>query len=375
MEQLNLNRHTDVKPNAECYKYVLQAISNSKPKFFGKGGNKVSTILSTMEADGLHPDSACYSHAIRIWCNASQYNESPLTQRFEDAIQAQAVLKQMHEMYHRSGSVEVRPTTYDYNNVIRALSRCNINGAVERVEELLTKMENKYHDGDALLMPDRESYMTAIFAWKNSPDVGMRVDGARAIFERMIKQYKNGNHSCKPTVESYNALITLCRNHKFVEGTDEDRRKAFECVVDTVNKMRLSEEIEFNSMTYNLLLYVFGTLLEKGSKEQGKVIESTFQKCCADGLVDDKVLTAIQRVAPYDVYRRCVLYSATKDSTEAKGLYLPEEWSANIIGARPVIPFSMDGNFTNVRNKELSERKMRRLRTRKNQRILQGGRM
>ena len=376
MEALNLNRYTDVKPNTECYKYVLQAISNANIKHLPSGGEIVNQILSTMETDGLVPNSDCFSYAIKTWCNKALYNESTPQQRFKDAIQARTVLRKMDQMYYRSGSIEVRPTTYDYSNVIETFSKCSsYSGAVEAAESLLNIMEQKYQDGDVFLMPTSENYVSIIAAWKNSPDVEMRVDGAKRVFELMKKQYQNGNHACKPTVEAYNAIITVCRSVEFADAGDENKRKALECVVDTINEMQATKEIKMNAMTYNLTLNAFCNLLEKGSREQVKAIESVFSKCCAEGLVDKRVLHKMQRYAPHDIYRRSVLKHASKESNRARGLYLPQEWSRKINGDRPVIPFSMDGNYRSERKHEMSERKMRRLRKRKNQRLLQGGRM
>ncbi len=297
-------------------------------------------------------------------------------ERLKYAIEAQSVLERMEEMYYRSGSVVVRPTTLDYNNVITALSKCGASGAAQRAERLLAKMESKYHDGDVLLMPNSESYIKTMLAFKNSRNVEEHVDGCRAIFERMVAQYQNGNHACKPTVESYNTLIMLCGSYNFVDAKEEDKRKALECVVDTVNKMRASDEVELNAMTHHMLLCSFGNLLPRASREQAKAVESIFMKCRADGFVDNRVLKTFHRVAPYDVFRRCAVHYAKQEnsSDSTKGLYLPLDWSRNITGKRPIIPMSGDGNFAGARQSILNERKMRRLRTRKNQRLLQGGR-
>jgi len=372
MEELNLNRYTDVKPNTDCYRYVLQAICNSRIKYLPSAGEKVNQILSTMENDGMVPDSACFSYAIKTWCKMALNNESTPEQKYQHAVQAESLLKRMDEMYFRSGSIEVRPTAHDYYNVMEAFTKSRYTGAMERAEALLKAMEDKYHDGDALLMPSSENYRSIIVAWKHSPDVEKRVDGAKRVFERMMKQYQNGNHACKPSVEAYNAIISVCRSADFAEAKDEHKRKALQCVTETISKMRASEEIELNAMTYNLILNAFGNLLENGSREQVKAIESVFSKCCAEGLVDKRVFHKMQRCAPYDVYRRNVLIHASKESDSVGKLYLPKAWSRNITGIRPYIP-SVDGNFVNERNR--NERKMRRLRTRKNQSLLQGGRM
>mmetsp|Transcript_16969 Transcript_16969/g.25346 ORF Transcript_16969/g.25346 Transcript_16969/m.25346 type:complete len:688 (-) Transcript_16969:68-2131(-) len=376
MEALHQNRHTEVQPNEECYRHVLRAISNAKPRHFSVGGKKANEILMKMDSQGLLPDSACYSFVIKTWCNAAMNNGIRPRERLNYAIEAQLMLQEMEERYYRSASILVRPTTSDYNNVIRAMSRCTAKGAAERIEQLLTKMENKYRDGDVFVMPNSESYINAMYCLKNTKDVGEYVDGGKAIFERMETQYQNGNHACKPTVESYNALIKLCGSYDFVNAKDEGKRKALECIVKTLNKMRSSDRVELNSFTHHLLLCAFSNLLPKGSREQARAVESIFLKCCADGFVDNRLLKSFQRVTSNETYRRCVLQYASdeSDTDSPKGLYLPQEWSRNIYGDRPLVPMSRDGNFAAEKHTAINEWKMRRLRSRKNQRLLQGGR-
>jgi len=375
MENLNMNRFTEVKPNAECYKYVLKAISGSRPKFMTDMGELVEILLSDMEKNGLTPDSECFSYAIRTCCKEAHYNSSPPQEVYDDALRAHSILEQMENMYYRSGSVVIRPTSYDYNNVIKAWSMCTINDAAERAETLLTKMENKYNDGDALLMPTKESYVNVITACWQYPTPQMQIDKTMSIFERMLLQYKNGNHSCKPCVESYNRVISVCSSNNFIDASDEDKSKSLKCVLDMVNRMRQSNEVELNSKTYHLLLVAFGTLLEKDSQELAKSVESIFSKCCSEGLVNNKVLRSFKRLAPNDVYRRCVLLNAVRDFASSDGLYLPLEWTRYVDGNRPIVPFTMEGNSMHKQYHAVQEHKMRRLRKRKNQQLLRGGRM
>lgn len=367
------NRHTEIKPNTECYKYLIQAISNSKTKYFASGGDVVNQILSTMITDGLIPDSPCYSYAIRTWVKKARNQDSPPKERFQYAEQAHSVLKEMDEMYHRSGSVEIRPTTHDYNSVIAALANCAVPGAAERAEELLMKMEKKYHDGDVAVMPDVHTYISTIIGWKYCPDVRKRVDGGKRVFDRMKKQYQNGNHACKPTTESYHSIMNICRSYPHQTASDEVKKKALACSIETINEMRQSDNAQVNSKTYNMILNAIGTLLDDGSHAQGRAIESVFTKCCEEGLLDQTVLRRLRNVASHDVYRRCVLERVRKG--ELNVLQLPAAWSRNITGERPTIPLSLDSDYMNQKNFVMKEQRMRQLRSRKNQRLLQGGRI
>ena len=107
---------------------------------------------------------------------------------------------------------------------------------------------------------------------------------------------------------------------------------------------------------------------------QGKAIESVFTKCCEEGLLDSNILWRLRQVSSHDVYRRCVMERVTKGDLNVLQL-LPASWSRNITGERPTIPLSLDSNYINQKNYVLKEEKMRRLRSRTNQRLLQGGRI
>ena len=377
---------SDIKPDVACYKYALHAMSESKAHFIEGLGYQAENILTRMEENALMPDSACFSYAIQTWCNSACRNELTQKEIYEEAGKAHEMLDRMEAMHFRSGSVVVHTSTVDYNKVMRAWSRSSSQWAVSKVERLLSNMEKKYKDGDALMRPNHESYLYAIKTLGNSPDVGDQVDGALAIISRMKEQYKNGNHACEPNVECYNAVIAVCGNRNFNSASETEKRKALKCAIDVVQKMRKNKnkEVQPNSRTYNLGLEAFGVLLDKKSAEYQKVIESVFVKCCNEGLVDDKVIKTFHRIAPYELYRRSILVAASPnvemDGTPISDtLFLPEEWTKNINGStctrRQSVPLAVDGRFVHERSRSVSEHKMRRLRTRQNKIMLQGGRM
>ena len=106
-------------------------------------------------------------------------------------------------------------------------------------------------------------------------------------------------------------------------------------------------------------------------------MENVFVQCCGEGYVDQSVLMQLQVSADTHLYTKLVVLP----SREVEGTkVVPESWTRNIkefmantkLG-RKVLPLSIDGKFTStVAQKEYKMRKMRR---RLNQRILQGGRM
>ena len=138
-----------------------------------------------------------------------------------------------------------------------------------------------------------------------------------------------------------------------------------------------SEECKPNAETYKLLIDACGKLIPKGLEQQ-KALETIFNNCCRDGLVDDRVLRQFKKTAPFDLYQDTILLNA-QTSTDGDGMILPEEWTRNIghrvrtaEGRRPQ-PLSPDVGF--VMTKSMADYKMRRLRSKKNQRLLRGGRL
>jgi len=384
MESLCKNEQTQLRPNLECYKLVLCAISNCKPPHIQGMGDDAERVLSRMEENGLTPDSKCYSYAIKTWSTAAQQNELTTEEIYAFASKANNLLDKMSEMYLKSGTVLIRPTTEDYDNVACAWSKCQLNGVAEKVEKLLRKMEQLNDAGDIGLLPSRNSYLYAIKAWKNSPNTSKQIEGAMNVMNLFKAQYtEKGNDNCKPNVECFNAVISVCGSRNFQTASDDIKRQGLKCVLDIMHEMRNLDQYDGHpeSSTYNLFLEAFSMLLTKGSKDYQKAIESAFTMCRKEGLVDEKVLKTFHRVAPYESYRKLVLSAAypriNSDGTVSSDtMLLPDEWSKNTIRFDKFrnAPLSLDGRLVYERSKTVSEHKNRRLRKRVNQSMLRGGR-
>jgi hypothetical protein len=370
---------TTVRPDVNCYKYVLQAFSESKAQYLEGLGYHGEAIVSRMEDNGLVPDSDCFTYAIQTWCNSACRNELTEEEVYDCALKAQEMLDKKTQMHFRSGIVSVEMSTLDYNNVMRAWSRSSSAGAIQNVDKLLSTLESLYAKGDEKMKPNHESYYHAINALGNDPNIGNQIDRVFELLTRMNAQYENGNRDCAPNIQCYNAVISVCGNSKFKSGSDDERRNALKCVIKMIQELKDSRGVTSNSRTYGLALETFSILMDKKSIEFAKVIESLFVRCCNEGLVDDKVIKAFHRVAPYSLHRRLVLGPASPDkeadgTTISETLFLPEDWTRNINGIRQRIPLAVDGRFVHARSQSVSEHKMRRLRKKQNKCLLQGGR-
>ncbi len=372
------NKFTIVKPDVACYENVLLAMSESKALYLKGLGYQAENILQRMEDNALVPNSNCFMHSIKIWSNSASRNELTQQEIYEDALKAYQLLERMSQMHDRSGLVMVKPTTIDYNNVMRAFSRCTAEDAGIKVKKLLLKLENEYAGGDIGMKPNHESYLHAIKTLGNNSNLENQIEQVLDLLSRMRDQYKNGNVACKPNILCYNAIISACgtRNLKF--ASEKEKQEVLKCVVEIVQKLRKNDEIETTSKTFILTLEAFAALLDTKSPEYKKVIESVFSMCCNEGLVDDNVIKTFHRVAPHEVYRQAVLSKASPDfeiDETSQTLFLPEQWTRNIDGIRQRIPLAVDGRFVHARSPIVSEHKMRRLRKRQNKILLQGGRI
>ena len=129
----------------------------------------------------------------------------------------------------------LKPDTYSFNTVLKALANSKEKGSVERARSILEKMENKYANGDDSAKPDAITYVsektipclsrkymsnidtqdlllmrpkqnTVILAYGNNggKDAGKR---AKSILTLMENRFKGGDLAVRPTSSTYTALI------------------------------------------------------------------------------------------------------------------------------------------------------------------------
>ena len=373
METTYLARESDARPDEECFRHVLLALSDSP---LPSMGSIVEELFVRMKSLSLVPDSSCFGAAIKTWSKSALHPKNPKSD--SDAGRADRKLKQMAEMYHRTTAVIVKPTRDNFNWVIRAWSAQKNPGAAERAEELLDEMEKLYAGGDYDVRPDKDSYTFVIEAWGKSERTD-KVDHAASLLRRMKDQFEWGNELAKPTVDSYHAVLNVCSNAK---GTPDEKSHALQAAIQIVKTLKLAEGHEgANPMTYTLLLQCCQKLLPRGATELTRALESVFQSCCSEGLVDHVVLKTFKEAAPYELYQKVVLGTeGDAGSSSARGSKaLPTEWTRNASltgrgrGYQSKVLLSVDGTF--FVPSTIKENMMTRLREKTNQKKLRGGRL
>jgi hypothetical protein len=100
----------------------------------------------------------------------------------------------------------LKPDTYSYNTVLKALANSKEKGSVERARQILEKMERRHAEGDPFVKPDTITYNTVILAYANNGGIGAG-NAAKDIVERMENRFFQGDLECKPTSSTYTSLI------------------------------------------------------------------------------------------------------------------------------------------------------------------------
>lgn len=395
MDSLLKKGLSTVRPNADCFKYALISLSGANPKHVRSAGLQSERIFLTMKERGLFLDEICFSSAIRTWSKNACYHAQVLSSSFSQdavlkaAMKADEMLKCMTDMYYRSGAVLIKPKTVNYNEVISAYSECANRYAAPRADELLSTMERLYAEGqgDVTVKPNGDSYAFVICAWTKSP--AKQVERLEQSLNLLLRARKIGVE----TAECRNTVIALCGSSDIDADVDEEMNEiALRAAIETsmglqIDGLWAGNKCERNSMTYSLLLRAVGTLLPHKSKKRQRAVVSIFDKCCAEGLVDDNVMGSFREMASVDVYRRTVLLAADNDEYFVLFKTLPHEWTRNVkrkrikfVGVdghsiRRKLPLTIDGTFISRSNHYISEHKMKRLRSKNYQKLLRGGRI
>jgi hypothetical protein len=109
-----------------------------------------------------------------------------------------------------------RPNRITYNTCFKAMR----NGSQEeaaRAEQILTSLEeraaatndnNSDNDSDDLY-PDTYSYTAVISAYGRS-DAPHKAQAARAVLQRMVTAFDDGNRLARPNVHAFNAALNAC---------------------------------------------------------------------------------------------------------------------------------------------------------------------
>ena len=350
-----------------CYRNYLLA-SARKSQFFEQGP-LADQILTKLKNQQIIPNQDFYTAAIQIWKNSAL--NRLFTEKTELSIaRTVELLQELSLAHHRSTLVSIKPTTQNYNDVLEALAASR--KAVSRdIAETLVKVMEDSSNSTTDIQPDADTYkwLLSVHTASRAPD---KLQVSKQALERMKESFvKKDEESQSPIVGVYNAFIQVCASMKADNSCLQE-------ALGAVSEMQSLYGLKPDSQTYANLLRVCKNQLVVGP-ERSRIVQSIFDGCCEEGLVDEDVLKSLKAATSEEQYDRMVVFVSEGE----EGIRtVPDEWTANVGGSGQVAasgrklkaaPLTVEGRFTVTT--AMKEDRMRKLRSKVNQRVLQGGRL
>ncbi|CAJ1923632.1 unnamed protein product [Cylindrotheca closterium] len=229
--------------------------------------------------------------------------------------EAEELLFEMIEQY-QAGEDDVRPNADTFRNTIAAqLNRRNFSSA--KVEQLLQIQEGLYMTtGFPDLKIDTRVNNAALQVMSKTKDARKAI---RA--KRIIENMKNsGDPENMPTKRTYRSLMSACA---FTRGNPEESLETFQVAIETIKNLKEFVGEEPDSGFVGLFLKACSNLMPP-SRKRDAVVEKIFEKCCADGLLNDFVLIEFEKAAS-ETLQLETLGGFLEDNVK-----LPEKWSRNV---------------------------------------------
>ena len=371
-----LETEQTVSPDVACYRCLLQTIAR-KSEQASLGELADDTLLKMREAY-MVPDSLCFSSAITTWKNSALLKEASVAEKETSIRRTLELLSEMDVAHNQSTSLDVLVSTQNVNDALQALSVSDNPRRTELANTLLTRMEGEIDSRKFRLMPDSRSYMYAIRVWK-SVWSQTRVQEAKSILHRMLDRFDVVSRKSarrNDPVAVFNEFIQVCGTQR-VSGATEGLALLHEAT-NAVQRIRRLSSSKFvpDASTYAVLLQASVHLLED-TAQRSTLVKKIFAQCCVEGMVDEEVLQTLKSAITSELYSDLVI--ARSEDIEGVKL-VPEAWSARALrgstitaDGRRTVPLGVDGRLTYTRG--MMEFQMRRLREKRNQRLLRGGRL
>lgn len=417
---------------AQKSKTMVQQQEDSKiPVGADSLGPLVDDILFKMKGRLMVPDSDCYGAAIETFKNCALIFGADDTPHVVKTAKTSAVMEvstlrewsvkrtlgllaEMRVANQRSTSVSVRVRTNHFNDAIEALTVSSDRHRTQQADQFLKYLEEEIDGSDESLsdrdelgkdnvkpMPNLDTYRLVLNVW-NSSNACDRVPQAKALLWRMRNNCKvlfshasncyGKKKTIEQVVEVFNSFVNVCASSE-VNDEEEGMRILGEALAEMKAMPKIlggcgdDHLVRPNSATYAALLEACKNLLPIG-KERGRLVEMVFRMCCDDGMVNDSVLKSLKDAASSDLYTRLVVSSSANTSggnvdsavKDEKIRAVPEAWTINALGGKVVTSdgnrapsLSIEGRLTVT--KAMQDFKMRRIRSKKNQNLLRGGRL
>lgn len=321
-----------IRPTTINFNTVLDAWAKSNTKGSAIRAEQIMEWMDRLYREGntdVKPDTITFNGVIDAWAR-SHDRRAPK--------RAEEILEHMNQLY-REGNYDVRPDTYTYNTVINCWAKSNERGAADRAEHILAIMERRYReegdDGGSNIRPNTRTHTSVIDAWAKSGEQGA-ARRAEAILKAMSRQHQREGDECDvvPNAHTYNAVMNACaftanakNNALNADGTaawnsnkEEALTIAFRVFDELVsfssnnnnstnnnNNSASSTTAASSNMlapdayTYTIMISVCANLISDEG-DRFVAVQSLFERCRADGYVNDFVLRKLRQAVSPDQF-------------------------------------------------------------------------
>eukprot|EP00536_Pseudo-nitzschia_multiseries_P001138 jgi/Psemu1/234305/estExt_Genewise1.C_140097 len=229
-------------PNKYTYNCIIFCYtwSNLRDK-----GDKALAILEKMKRLGetnpfCRPDYTTYN-AVMNCITKGNHRSAP--------YQVEALLKEMTEIYQRTGDYSMRPHNRSFNACVNAWARSRSSEAPERIKSWISIMQDDFESGRTDVMPNKwtyNSYLQAL-AKQRKPSSADEAERILAMMEDKGRQFRSSN--IKPDVLTYTNVL-----HCIALSESDD---AFQRAYSILTKMESGDgDVRPNVYTYNVLINV-----------------------------------------------------------------------------------------------------------------------
>ena len=367
--------YTEIRADLQCYRDAL--ITMSRRQNVEDVGYLADQTLKEMKDQMIFPDATCYRSAIMAWKHVAMSRDCNDP---EHAIRrTQELLQEMSEAYHRTTEILIETTTEDYNHVLQTMTLSRNPQTINYSRGLFETLKNEISSTGG---PDAQSYRHMLGILRNSRSP-TKFSSASQLLQEFKNKYKTDDSwrasksPTESTMDVFTEFVRVCGapatgSNKAMDDIRQDRTKIMTTALQIlVESKKLG--LTLNANTYTALVEACDRLLPANSQERENVLTNVFSRACEEGFVDQTLLETFKSTASTYLYAKLVV-SKSIPMEETK--VVPGSWTRNIEGNREgkqVMPLSIHGNFTFT--KAAADYRMRKLRRRKNQKFLRGGRM
>ena len=246
-----MSQEANVEPNICTYNAVLDT--------FAKCGlaEKAEELLHKIILERkVQVDRLSFTACIESWAT----KQVPVS-----ADKAEALLKQMHNLYKQGGYDGVQPDLITYNTTLHAICNSRVANSGHRAQALLHQMLST----SELPSPDTVSYNTVIMAWSRSSGDFSSAENAEKLLRMMCQRHQTSSGP-KPDVISFNATINCWARS---QRPDKAQR-----AIQLLDQMKdpSSEfghlQIQPDLITYNSVLNACATTTSSGDEKDKSAI-------------------------------------------------------------------------------------------------------